>query len=869
MKLKDNQVRIIHIIALFLFSVIAIIWIRYSYEQKKIEYHIKLIDELQTAYNAIISSYRDAAEVIFKSSIDRSEILDIYQGAYSKDEKARTLVRHQLLSELSQLYEILKLNDVRQLHFHLPNNESFLRFHRPGKYGDSLSGIRYSVEKANSQLVTVTGFEEGRIFNGFRNVFPILYRNEHLGSVEISMSFKAIRKKMQKRFNNEYAFIINSQVVNRKVFREEKVNYNKSDISDFYFYEKDYAVTKKLRTINAKIRPEIQNSLRTGEAFVVEIKLVSEPRLIVFYPIKNIQGKQTAYIVSYNKDDTISNYYVEYLIIVTAALSGIFIIVLLFYLLTRSNRFLLDEKERFKAVVDSAEDIIFIKDIDRKYTLVNPAFVTLFGLPKDELLGKTHEALFHERVVQTKEIDNQVFSGRRDKGESKRHIRGKLHYFDVIKVPLSDSRGNIIGLCGISRDITARKQMEQELKQSNRQLKETLKELKNAQERMVQQERLAVVGQLSAGIAHDFNNILAAILGFSELLLISPDTPESMRPKLQKIAISSQRAAFLVSQLLDFSRKSVRQLEHMDLAVFIKESVQFLERTIPENITITLDIAPGDYLLEADATQMQQIITNLAINARDAMPDGGKLEIKLSQIETSGQEHCIGCGKPISGKWICMTVSDNGRGMEQRTLSRIFEPFFTTKEVGMGTGLGLSQVYGIVEQHDGHLTSWSQVGQGTTISIYLPFLPREAYEATEKKAPMLKGRGEKILLIEGDPLLMEISKELLENLNYKVIISTSGHDAIGIYEKNMNEIALVLSDMNMPDIMGHKLFQKFKALNPEIKMVIMSSYPLEKEGVELLKRGLLAWFEKPLSLEKLSNIMEEAISGSKNSGRWD
>lgn len=868
MKLKDNQIRIVYIFAFFLFSFMAVVWIRYTYEQRKAKYYLKLIDELRSGYSSIVSSYRDAADLIFKSCIDRPEILGIYKEALSKDEHVRSSVRRQLLSELGQLYEILKLNDIRHLHFHLPNNESFLRFHNLDKYGDSLSGIRYSVEKANSQLVTATGFERGRMSDGFRNVFPILYNNEHLGSVEISIGLKAIHKKMEKRFNKKYAFIINSRVANTEDFREGNTQYGKSDISDFYFYEKGYVPHKGLQAINAQIRPEIQDNLRAGEGFAIEGKAADGHLVVVFSPIKNAEGKQTAYIISYNKDDTISKYYTEYIIFATASVSGIFIIVALFYLLSRSNRFLLDEKERFKAIVDSAEDIIFIKDLHYRYTLVNPAFKMIFGLSSDGLLGKTHDMLFQERQLETKEVDDQVFSGRSIKGESKRYIRGKPHYFDVIKVPLQDSRGKIIGLCGISRDITARKQIEQELKKSNEQLKETLKELKNTQEQMVQQERLAVVGQLSAGIAHDFNNILAAILGYSELLLLSPDTPKSIRSKLQKIASSSQRAAFLVSQLLDFSRKSIRQLEDMDLAVFMKESVEFLRRTIPENIHIALDIAPGDYLLEADATQMQQMITNLAINARDAMPDGGSLKIKLSQIETSGEERCVGCGQPISGKWIYLTVSDDGQGMDSETLSRIFEPFFTTKQVGMGTGLGLSQVYGIVKQHDGHLTSWSELGKGTIIRIYLPFPDGQADGVIEKKISMMKGQGEEILLVEGDPVLMEISKELLENLNYKVLVSSTGQDAIAIYKKSMDEIVLVIGDMIMPDMQADKLFHELKALNAEVKMVITSSYPLEKEGLELLKEGLVAWFEKPLSLEKLSNIMDQTAIGARNRGRW-
>ena len=869
MSLLDKPIRIIYLIVFLLFSVTAIVWINHNYGQKKQRYYSKVIDELRTAYGVIISSNSDTAKIVFKSFVNRPEILEIFKRADSKNERTRDLVRRQLLTKLSPLYELLKLQGVRQFQFHLPNSESFLRFHRPEKYGDSLKGIRYSVDKANSQLVEVSGFEEGRINNGFRNVFPILYNSEHLGSVEVSMSFKSIHKRMETQFPNKYAFIIKSQVVDKTVFREEKVNYNKSDISDEYLYEKGYEADKNLRVINAKIKPKIHNKLKADHAFVVEEKVADAPRLIVFLPINSIQGEKTAYIVSYNEDATVSHYYVEYLVTVAVSIAGFFIIMLLFYLLTKSNRSFLDEKERFKAVVDSAEDVIFIKDRDDKYTLINPAFGRVFGLPKSELLGKTDEMLSRDQIAEIRDVDKRVFGGERFKGETTKAIKGKLHFFDVVKVPLTDSQGSIIGLCGISRDITARKQIEDELQESNKRLEETLKELEQAQEKMVQQERLAAVGQLAAGIAHDFNNILTGILGFSELLLLSPDTPESMRSKLQKIASSSQRAAFLVNQLLDFSRKSIRRLEKFDVGVFTKEFIKFLERTIPENIQISLNIAPGDYMIEGDATQIRQMITNLAVNARDAMPHGGKLKIGLSQIEGTGEEHCVGCGQVIAGKWIAITVTDTGQGMDPSILSHIFEPFFTTKEVGKGTGMGLSQVYGIVKQHGGHITSSSQAGKGATFTIYLPFLPRKKKEIIEKTASTLQGQGEKILLVEDDPIVMEISKELLEYLNYKVLTAVKGQDAIKIYQKNKNEIVLVLSDMIMPDMEGEQLFYTLKAQNPEIKMVMMSGYPLDKKGAELLEQGLVAWFEKPLSLEKLSTVVKKAVSDSKKKGRWE
>jgi signal transduction histidine kinase len=294
------------------------------------------------------------------------------------------------------------------------------------------------------------------------------------------------------------------------------------------------------------------------------------------------------------------------------------------------------------------------------------------------------------------------------------------------------------------------------LQNSNTQLQIALSELKQTQEKMVQQERLAAVGQLAAGIAHDFNNILTTILGFAELMQISPDTPAAMQSDLQKIIASSQRAAHLVRQLLDFSRKTIRQPKQFDLASFTKESVKFLERTIPENIQTNLDLEPGDYMIEADLTQLQQVITNLAVNARDAMPTGGKLRIGLARVVCADNIHCALCNQPIEGEWVQLEVTDTGSGISADILPRIFEPFFTTKKVGEGTGLGLSQVSGIVVQHQGHIRVESQVGQGTTFTIYLPVALASGDEAPEPEpAQMKQEQGETILLVEDEPTVLE------------------------------------------------------------------------------------------------------------------
>jgi signal transduction histidine kinase/ActR/RegA family two-component response regulator len=427
----------------------------------------------------------------------------------------------------------------------------------------------------------------------------------------------------------------------------------------------------------------------------------------------------------------------------------------------------------------------------------------------------------------------------------------------------ADDREIIESALSVFIDIAERKQAEEALRESHHRLEKALTELKEAQEKMVQQERLAAVGHLAAGIAHDFNNILTSILGFAELLQISPDTPEPMRADLRKIVASGQRAAHLVRQILDFSRKSIRQPRPVDLASFIKEIVKFLERTIPENVHIGLEIEPGEYLIEADPIQIQQMLTNLVLNARDAMPVEGTVQVNLSRVTAQG-EVCVACNQAFEGEWIWVTVTDTGIGIPAEVLPHIFEPFFTTKEVGQGTGLGLAQVLGIVQQHAGHITVDSQVGQGTTFTIYFhPLTPSQDSAKTEETAPIWQGQGETILLVEDEPAVLETNKTMLQHLGYQVLTAANGREALAVYTAYQDTIDLVLSDMVMPDMEGEALFNTLKAQNPEIRVVMMSGYPVGEKGARLLEQGLVDWFQKPVSLRDLAQLISKALR-SKN-----
>ncbi|MCL4301912.1 MAG: PAS domain S-box protein [Anaerolineae bacterium] len=382
-------------------------------------------------------------------------------------------------------------------------------------------------------------------------------------------------------------------------------------------------------------------------------------------------------------------------------------------------------EQRFQRLAQNAQDIIYRYRFlpERGFEYVSPAATAITGYTPEE--HYTDPDLGFKLI----HPDDRPLLGAATQGESGydgplvlRWVRkdGAVIWTEQRNVLIYDGAGNLVELEGVARDITKRKQAEEALRESHQRLQEALAELKQTQEKMMQQERLAAVGQLAAGIAHDFNNILTSMLGYAELLRITPDIPEAVQADLVKIIASGQRAAHLVRQILDFSHKSIRRPKQLDLDPIVKEVVKSLEQTLPETIPLSLEVEPGDYLIEADPTQIQQMLTNLVLNARDAMLAGGELRVTLSRVEMQGEASCVACNQAVVGDWICLTVTDTGSGIPPEALLHIFEPFFTTKEVGQGSGLGLSQVLGIIQQHDGHIALNSRAGQGTSITSYLP-----------------------------------------------------------------------------------------------------------------------------------------------------
>jgi PAS domain S-box-containing protein len=367
-----------------------------------------------------------------------------------------------------------------------------------------------------------------------------------------------------------------------------------------------------------------------------------------------------------------------------------------------------------------------------------------------------------------------------------------------------------------------------------------------------QQERLAAVGQLAAGIAHDFNNIMSTIILYARMIEQAEGLSDRDRQRLNVINQQAWHATQLIDQILDFSRRAVLERRPLDLLPLLKEQVKLLKRTLPEHIEIVLAYGQDEYTVHADPTRMQQVLTNLAVNARDAMPNGGTFSIELERVTTETEE------------WIRLTASDTGTGIAPDVLPHIFEPFFTTKEPGQGSGLGLAQVHGIVGLHGGHIDVTTEVGQGTTFTIDLPALTVRPTEPLPPDVSALpRGRGETILVVEDEDALRTALVESLKRLNYQTLEATNGQEALTVLAERGAQVALVVSDVVMPKMGGvalfHTLREQERLQNWQTPVILLTGHPMHKELDELRAQGLSAWLTKPPEFKHLAQAIDEAL----------
>lgn len=508
----------------------------------------------------------------------------------------------------------------------------------------------------------------------------------------------------------------------------------------------------------------------------------------------------------------------------------------------RAETELRKSEEKYRNILETIADGYHEVNLKGVFTLINDSLCEMMGTSREELLGKSYlELMDAENAKMVFDRYNQVYvTGRPDPGFLLELITS-ANLKKTVSISISlikNELGESVGFRGILRDITERRRLEDQLRHA---------------------AKMEAIGQLAGGIAHDFNNLLTAMIGYSNMLLQQMAPDSEYRDKLNQISRAGMRAAELTQQLLAFSRKQVLEVRVIDLNSVISDMEEMLRRLIGEPIELTTseeaDLGP----IRADLGQIEQIIMNLAVNARDAMPGGGALTIETANAHLD-ESYARSHSEVTPGDYVMLVVTDTGSGIDEKTRSRIFDPFFTTKEKGVGTGLGLSTVYGIVKQHQGHIAVYSEPGRGSSFKVYFPRIDAPAKEAPQTVTKRRERRGnETVLLVEDEEIVRELAREALTLMGYNTLSASCPEEAIEISAKHHGPIDLLLTDVVMPRMDGRTLFTHLSPGRPEMKALYISGYTenfIVRHGV--LERGV-NFMHKPFDMATLASRVREAL----------
>jgi two-component system cell cycle sensor histidine kinase/response regulator CckA len=490
-------------------------------------------------------------------------------------------------------------------------------------------------------------------------------------------------------------------------------------------------------------------------------------------------------------------------------------------------------------IVDTISDAVIVMDADGNVTDWNPAATRIFGYTKAEMLGQALRLL--NAPPRGDEQDREIRAAFEREGRWAGEIPfvrkdGTGGVVDAIVAVQHDAQGRPTSIISVSRDVTERRRLEAQLQQA---------------------QKMEAVGRLAGGIAHDFNNMLTAVKAYTEFLLEDLEEADPRRTDVQEIAKAADRAASLTRQLLAFSRKQVLQPRPLNLNEVVEGMEKMLRRLIGEDLHIVTRLDPDLHLVEADPSQIEQVMMNLVVNARDAMPNGGVLTIETRNVTLEQAEPAWGI-QP--GAYASLTITDTGVGMDADTRANAFEPFFTTKPVGHGTGLGLSTVYGIVKQSGGHVVVYSEPGYGSTFKVYLP--QAEAVDADPVLGPTVARfpRGnETVVLVDDDEGVRAVSRRILLRAGYTVLSAADGVEAMRLISESAAPVHVLITDVVMPGLGGRELVAHVRETHPDLRVLFVSGYT--EEGIR--RHGVLdtesAFLEKPFTPERLAQTVREVL----------
>ncbi|MFO0758352.1 MAG: PAS domain-containing protein [Byssovorax sp.] len=529
---------------------------------------------------------------------------------------------------------------------------------------------------------------------------------------------------------------------------------------------------------------------------------------------------------------------------------------------------LADQRELLQSVIDGTPSMIAALDAEGRILFVNEAAARFRKASKASFVGQLSDVrLVAEHAARITALHRAVLtSGQAHSEEETVEINGELLTVLSSRYPLRDAQGRIYGTAAVATDITAQKRIEADLRASEERARETAAELEKAlqimrrtEERLRQAQKMEAIGQLAGGVAHDFNNLLTVILGGAEYLATLFPTEDPDREEALEIKRAAERAAGLTRQLLAFSRRQVLDVRTVDINELVRGAERMLHRLINEDIELNLALAPTVAPCVLDPGQVEQVLLNLVVNARDAMPDGGSLLVETANVHLDA-EYAAEHPDANVGSYVRLTVTDTGTGMTPEVRAHVFEPFFTTKGVGRGTGLGLSTVYGIVHQSGGHIWVYSEPGQGTTFKVYFPVAKGVAPGAGAATQANTHRRGkETVLLVEDDAQVRTSITAMLRRAGYHVIGASNGGEALLICEQHGGTIDLLLTDVVMPKLNGKKVAERLVQIRPKMRVIFMSGYTenaIVHHGV--LDSGI-DFLPKPLTSETLLAKVREVL----------
>ncbi len=507
--------------------------------------------------------------------------------------------------------------------------------------------------------------------------------------------------------------------------------------------------------------------------------------------------------------------------------------------LQAANKQIKELSERNKSILGAVTDIIMEVDENKVYTWANKAGLFFFG---EDIIGK-EAANYFEGEQKTYEIVNPLFQG----DENVIYVESRQRRKDGEKRLLAwwcrmlkDADGNVKGAISSARDITDQRVLEDQLSQA---------------------QKMEAIGQLAGGIAHDFNNQLTGIMGYADLLRENLVHNNDLFRYADMIITATRRSANLTAQLLAFARKG----KYLDIPInmhkVIGEVISLLEHSIDKKVQIKQNLYANPPIISGDPTQLQNALLNLALNARDAMPDGGEM-IFSTDVVFLDKEYCSANPyKILPGSYLQVSITDTGTGIDEETQRHIFEPFFTTKETGKGTGMGLAAVYGTVKNHKGAINVYSELKSGTTFKIYLPLVNSSSDSDSEVKdiEKIIKGNA-RILVVDDEQLILDLVSDMLESMDYTVVACANGIEAVTRYKKSWKKVDLVILDMVMPEMGGHETFIAMKKINPAIKALLSSGYSFNGEAEKIIKEGVLDFIQKPYQKAELSQKVAQALT---------